>query len=128
MPRLRGESQEQYLARTRPYPDTPRPYKVYTALLSQVDTSAPTAIVIENTLGITPTFSYGFDGSYVLTAAGTFTTNKTFALVNLSTDASNFAVSHIVIDEDTVEIYTYDFGAAANSILDRAPIEIRVYA
>ena len=31
-------------------------YKIYRALLTQSGTSAPTAIVLENTLGVIPTF------------------------------------------------------------------------
>jgi len=36
---------------TKEYVDSKKPYKVYTVLLSQSGTSAPTAIVLENTIG-----------------------------------------------------------------------------
>ena len=41
-----------------PIIEDPRPYKVYTALLSQSGTNAPTAIVLENTLGVDVSFTY----------------------------------------------------------------------
>lgn len=40
------------------------PYKVYTALLTQSGTASPTAIVLENTLGQTITWSYNSVGAY----------------------------------------------------------------
>lgn len=40
------------------------PYLVYSALLTQEGTSAPTSIVLENTLGFSPTFSYSSTGNY----------------------------------------------------------------
>ena len=56
-------------------------YLVYRALLSQSGTNAPTAIVLENTLGEVPTFSYVDVGVYELNTVGNvFTTNKTFVL------------------------------------------------
>ena len=47
-------------------------YKVYRALLTQTGTSAPTAIVLENTLGGTPVWSRGTAGVYELTLTGAF--------------------------------------------------------
>lgn len=58
------------------------PYLVYRALLNQSGTDAPTAIVLENTLGEVPTFGYTNPGEYTLNTVGNvFTTNKTFLLV-----------------------------------------------
>lgn len=57
-------------------------YLVYRALLNQSGTDAPTAIVLENTLGEVPTFAYSNPGVYTLNTVGTiFTANKTFILV-----------------------------------------------
>ena len=59
-------------------------YKVYVALLTQTGTSAPTATVLENTLGGTPVWSYdsmGGPGAYDLTLTGAFSSGKTFVLV-----------------------------------------------
>jgi hypothetical protein len=47
-------------------------YKVYTALFTQVGTSAPTVTVLENSIG-TITLSYGAGGRYYLNSAALFT-------------------------------------------------------
>lgn len=54
------------------------PYLVYTALLTQSGTNAPTAIVLQNTLGATITLSYDNVGQYYVTSsAGSFDPDKT---------------------------------------------------
>lgn len=42
------------------------PYKVYTALLYQGGTNPPTAVVLENTIGLNPTFIYNTVGDYTI--------------------------------------------------------------
>ena len=42
----------------------PRPYKVYTALLTQTGTTSPTAIVLENTFEFEPVWEFVDDGIY----------------------------------------------------------------
>ena len=56
-------------------------YKVYTAIITQTGTDAPTAVVLQNTLGITPTLTRFATGNYRITASNTFTANKTFCIV-----------------------------------------------
>jgi hypothetical protein len=60
-------------------PADARPYKVYSALLSQTGTSAPTAVILENTLGGTPVFSYVGEGEYRMTLSGAFPQLKYFS-------------------------------------------------
>jgi len=62
---------------------------IYKALISQSGTADPTAIVLENTLGVTPTFEYsGNDGIYFLNITGNlFLTNKT-ALTSVNNSGS----------------------------------------
>ena len=52
--------------------------KVYRALLSQTGVSAPTATVLENSLGGTLVWTRVSAGSYTATLTGAFTANKTF--------------------------------------------------
>lgn len=52
------------------------PYKSYTALLTQSSTDAPTAIVLQNTLGGIPVLSRAQLGSYLITLSGAFPNNK----------------------------------------------------
>ena len=49
-----------------------RPYKVYTALLTQTGTDAPVATVLENTLGGTLVWSRRNVGQYAVTLVGAF--------------------------------------------------------
>lgn len=50
-------------------------YKVYTALITQSDTSAPTAIVLENTLGGNVNYIRSSPGQYAITSDNLFGSN-----------------------------------------------------
>lgn len=108
-------------------------YKIYRALISQSGTSAPTATVLQNTLGSVPTFTYLGVGSYQITLNITTTQNKlwyhierfgdttqvvdTDGLTTLSTEASS-----------DLFIRTVDAALAPlNGNLYLTPIEILVY-
>lgn len=52
-------------------------YKIYRALISQTGTNAPTAIVLENTIGDV-TWAYAGTGFYTIESPGLFTIDKTF--------------------------------------------------
>jgi hypothetical protein len=56
------------------------PYKVYTALLERTGAVAPTATILENTLG-TITFAYTGPGNYGIGSSSLFTLNKTFITI-----------------------------------------------
>lgn len=102
-------------------------YKSYVALISQTGTSAPTAIVLENTLGDI-TFSYVGVGRYNVITSSLFTLNKTFALITNSNRGTNAIYQ---IDVDNFRIYCKDLTASGNPFLndalDNTSIEIRVY-
>lgn len=107
------------------------PYKVYRALLSQSGTSAPTAVVLENTLGGAITFSYISPGLYNVNSAALFTPLKTFTTLS-SGSAANTGLhykTHAVTGTDSiVQILTStDGGVASNNILQFVPLEILVY-
>jgi hypothetical protein len=105
-----------------------RPYKVYTALLTQTSTSAPTAIVLENTLSGTPTFAYVDPGEYTLTLTGEFVVDKTVVTYNLiAVDNLDDAYVANRASANVIDIKTYDAGTLANAILNKSFIEIRVY-
>lgn len=106
--------------------ETVRPYKVYTALLSQSGTSAPTATVLENTLGGTVTWTYTSTGSYVGTLTSAFTLNKTWTIATGSGSAdTTITVSRS--SDNTVNVSTLLAGTPTNGIISPASIEIRVY-
>ena len=105
-----------------------RPYKVYTALLSQTGTNAPTATVLENTTGETPTLSRTNVGVYIINL--TSPQNKTFVL---STPSSNFIFQNIFVASGgtTIRISTASLVGSTitptDGILQITPIEIRIY-
>jgi len=102
-------------------------YKSYVALITQSGTAAPTAIVLENTLGEV-TFSYIGVGRYNVITNSLFTLNKTFALITNSNRGTNAIYQ---IDVDNFRIYCKDLTASGNPFLndalDNTTIEIRVY-
>lgn len=106
-------------------------YKKYVALLSQSGTDAPTAIILENTLGVTPTFVYNTVGQYSIIATGKFTIDKTAVTISqIDSDAGKRMVYQD--DINTINIYSYDSSGSPNddSLNDNVAytvIEIRVY-
>ena len=110
-------------------------YKVYTALLSQVDTFAPTALVLENTFQDSLTFVRGSDGVYYIDCDSCFTDNKTFIVMGgLGDDAGSiYLSSYRVQDNSRISIGTFfDFAGIVgpspiDGILINTSIEIRVY-
>lgn len=110
-----------------------RPYKVYTALLTQSGTNAPTAIVLENTLGGTIVWSRTAVGEYLGTLTGAFILDKTIGFVqSTSTQGADFSIHYILNRIDNNSIYLSSFKANSSStryddIMFKIPIEIRVY-
>jgi hypothetical protein len=94
-------------------------------LLNQTGTNAPTATVLENTLGGTIVWSYSALGLYIGTLNSTFTTNKTMFRITPSM-AGEFAVTWI--DADSFAITPFDSsGSAINDALLNTPFEIEIY-
>lgn len=104
-----------------------RPYKVYTALLSQTGTSAPVATVLENTLGGTVVWTRTGVGAYVATLSNAFPIYKTFLL--LAPSASGGQTNTLTSNSSsTVELgVSSNAGNFADGFLTSRSIEIRVY-
>lgn len=102
-----------------------RPYKTYYALITQSGTGAPTATVIENTLGGTVVWTRNVAGEYFGTLTGAFTSNKTGILMTGST--SNVIVSAIRGSADFVIFRTTTSGTLSDTAVTNATLEIRVY-
>ena len=105
-------------------------YTSYVALLTQSGVSAPTAVVLKNTLGGALTWNYLAPGFYTVTRANAFPLNKTVILTG-GADASSFAAGHLTTgwtDASTLGFNTFD-GASAptDGLLILSSIEIRVY-
>ena len=103
------------------------PYKVYTALLSQTGTSAPTAIVLENTFGGAIVWSYVAIGQYNATLNGAFTNNKT-AIRPFETSSTVGSGRSTHLSDSIIRFSTVGAsGVNVDSILTSKLIEIRVY-
>lgn len=106
-----------------------RPYRVYTALLTQSGENAPVATVLENTIGDI-VFTYDSDGQYYGELIDGFVEGKTFILVsNAVKDVLNGNIGIIqCLNANTLIIESYDgSGATLNGVFSNTPIEIRVY-
>jgi hypothetical protein len=95
--------------------------KKYVALLTQTGTSAPTAIVLENTLG-NITFGYVSTGKYTVTATGLLTLNKTTVI----TGGAVCSIDTLTVNGFSLISYGLGF-SSANTILNNSTIEISVY-
>ena len=102
-----------------------RPYKVYTALITQSGTGiAPTALVLENSLSGTIVWTYDSTGEYIGTLTGEFIDNKTY-LSALPSQTTQLKL--VRINDDSVNLGTGTGGVKTNGLLLDTPIEIRVY-
>lgn len=106
--------------------------KKYKALLTQTGTSAPTAVVLENSLSGTPTFSYNGVGNYSLTLAGEFVSNKTFVLFGVGDQVQSIStgivMSSVAAQPNNVAIFTFDAAdVPTDEILYSTAILIEVY-
>jgi hypothetical protein len=104
-------------------------YKVYTALLSQTGTDAPTATVLQNTLGGNPVFTYVGVGEYNITLTNAFPENKTFYLTSPTGGSGQAVVELNREDNNTILVLSFSVSGAelADQILEKTPVEIRIY-
>jgi hypothetical protein len=104
--------------------DDIRGYKVYTALLSQSGTDAPTAVVLENTIG-NIWFTYSEQGFYkIKNDSNLFITGKTFFYIAQFSPDSSSSFALFIGDENTMNIEALN--GFDDSLLNTS-IEIRVY-
>lgn len=105
-----------------------RPYKVYTALLTQSGNNAPVATVLENTLGGTVVWSKISAGKYLGTLTGAFTGDKTisFFQTRFSNAGSTYTYDSGKDSNNSVRLYALLNGSYSDQITV-GQIEIRVY-
>jgi hypothetical protein len=102
-------------------------YKVYSALISQSSTSAPTVTIRENTLGYTPSLSRNIAGSYTIGVTGT-TIPMYFITENTTNLNYDFRIgTGFSLGIYTIVINTYNSGVGTDGLLSNTPVEIRVY-
>jgi hypothetical protein len=110
-----------------------KPYKVYTALLTQTGTDVPVPTVLENTLFDNLFFEYENVGSYLLSGVdypALFKNNKTVVFIGNSYPSTSniYYNTAYPADEGSIRINTFIDGVLSNNATgDFVPIEIRVY-
>jgi hypothetical protein len=97
------------------------PYKVYSALVSQSGTNAPTAIVLENTIGAI-TFGYSSIGFYTIISDNLFIEDKTWTTPGYN-DVTLLDISIFRANTNTLWLQV----GSGNDSLFKTSIEIRVY-
>lgn len=101
-------------------------YKVYTAIINQSGTSAPTSTVLHNTLSGNVVFSRNTDGQYLGTLSGAFTSGKTFFYAYNYVSGTYTELYYNDVNSFTLNskdgTFTFD-----DDLLQDLQIEIRVY-
>lgn len=102
-------------------------YLVYTALLTQSGTSAPTADVLENTLGDI-VWTRQSAGNYIGTLEGAFTAGKTVTMITNNWDNNVIYICGENSFPDSIYIETKSIPTVdVDDKLVKTPVEIRVY-
>lgn len=106
--------------------------KSYKALLTQVSTSHPTVVVLQNNLGVNITWTRESTGTYqgLLGAGQTLPVDEVSTDISQSGALSASSVAHIVIfrsNETTVIVQTATGAGAADGVLENTLVEITIY-
>ena len=102
-------------------------YTVYTALVTQVTTGTPTAVILQNTTGGTITWSRVSTGSYKATISGTtYVANKTAIIISTTNASKSISATRKTTTEVTLE--QKDLANALEDGFDNVTIEIRIYS
>lgn len=124
-----GKSLKDFAAALSPYLTGATSYKVYSALVTQVGSSDPTVIVLENTLDATVDWYRQAQGIYYAESFGTWKTDKTAVIVGvLPSSGTAVIVKTFTTTEDQVffELRKTTLALMDDS-LDNTFVEIRVY-
>lgn len=103
--------------------------KTYRALLTQAAGAAPTATVLENSLGGTVVWARGSAGTYTGTLTGAFTTAKTF-IMQPGESGTIAAVKNVIAVRTSANVITITTGSGGtleDDVLSSYPVSILVY-
>jgi uncharacterized protein with beta-barrel porin domain len=109
-----------------------RPYKVYSALLTQTSSSNPAATVLHTTFDDTLTWERSYTGRYTVSSSSEFTEDKIFVIFSqnaaIGTSTTPCHYNWQWYDVDTLIIESLNSaGATADNLLTSTSVEIRVY-
>jgi hypothetical protein len=111
-------------------------YTVYTALLTQAGTSAPTATVLQNTLGGTVVWARSGAGVYTGTLSGAFPASKTAIFISNNDAAGSDSMNQYSLRRTSADVVTINTLSANwagteapfdDGLLNGTTVEIRVY-
>lgn len=102
-----------------------RPYNVYTALLTQTGTAAPTAVVVENTFTGSIVWTRQSAGNYIATLSGAFPEDKTVVFFADTGSGAEVVLRWYWTSENTILVGTG--GTDYETEDGKISIEIRVY-
>ena len=107
--------------------DLAQPYKKYVALLTQVGVAAPVVTVLENTLGVTVTWTRSGTGIYSGDVIGTDFTNLKTTVIMPNTSTGLVLAYSASTSNITVNTKAITTGTNTDGMLVQTTIEIRVY-
>ena len=104
-------------------------YTSYVALITQVDTAAPTAKILQNTTGATLTWARTSAGIFTVTSStAIFTTDKTIVFANPGNDSTASGDPDIIWARTSNTVLTITASAGVNNVLTDGSFEVRIYA
>ncbi len=109
---------------------TPGGVKVYRALLTQTGMDAPTATVLQNTLGGTVVWTYANDGTYIGTLVGAFPEGKVSQWSGVAGSGDNAERMYSVRrndSDDEIVAYSMAGNTLSDGRLSSNYVEILVY-
>lgn len=102
--------------------------KLFAAVLAQAGTAAPTATVLENDLGGTPTLARTGTGVYTLTLTGAWTANKVHIQVTVDSGATAVIARATRTSANVITINTYTEAGVAADLVGNLFVSIKVYS
>ena len=104
-------------------------YSSYVALITQVNTDAPTAKILQNTTGATLTWARTSAGIFTVTSnISVFTADKTIVFANCGDDNTASGDPDIIWARTSNTVLTITASAGLDSVLTDGSFEVRIYS
>lgn len=100
--------------------------KYYEILLSQASTDAPTAIILNNTVGVVPTLAYTSAGLWTITATGKWTADKTLITVGTPYTTTGDKLIGCVRTSANVLTVTQTVAGVATDVCTKISIKVEI--